>query len=442
MLTQHHALVLLSTTVYGADGKRVNTRAVRWRERYTSERNDVLEKIMGMNPATRQSNLFRRKRTKKIPIPIEKHPTYNFIGLIIGPRGKTQKELEAKTGCKIAIRGRGSVKEGARGRRDGKVMEGDNEPLHVVITGDDQRSVDAATDMIQQMLVVIDDEKNIHKQQQLRELALLNGTLKEDEYCSVCAEKGHRAFECPRRFSMNKPTTLVKCAICGDTSHPTRDCTQKAVGQQNEKELDSDYMSFMAELDGKKVEKKPDAPAPNGGGGAPPATTPAVNSMGITIIKPAVGGGSGAAPAPAIPAGLPPPPAANVPPPPGVPPTSLPPPPGAPPTSLPPPPPLPPGASMPPPPGAVAGVPPPPMPPPPHHQQYGQQGYGHQRGPPPPPGYNNGYPPPPPPGGYPQQQQQQGQPQGNNGTAGWDYRSYYGNSGDSGAGGFNWWEQS
>lgn len=119
---------------------------------------------MNLNPATRQSGLFRRKRTNKIRIPVEDHPQYNFIGLIIGPRGKTQKELEAKTGCKIAIRGRGSVKEGARGRRDGKVMESDDEPLHVVITGDDQRSVDAATDMIEQMLVVIDDEKNVHKQ--------------------------------------------------------------------------------------------------------------------------------------------------------------------------------------------------------------------------------------------------------------------------------------
>jgi hypothetical protein len=92
-------------------------------------------------------------RTNKIRIPIEEHPQYNFIGLIIGPRGYTQKELENKTGCKIAIRGRSSVKEGARGRRDRKVMESDDEPLHVVVSGDDQRSVDAATDMIEQMLV-------------------------------------------------------------------------------------------------------------------------------------------------------------------------------------------------------------------------------------------------------------------------------------------------
>ena len=215
---------------------------------------------MSMNPANRSNHMFRRKRTKKIPIPIHKHPNYNFIGLIIGPRGKTQKELEAKTGCKIAIRGKGSVKEGARGRRDGKVMDGDNDPLHVVITGEDQRAVDAATDMIEQMLVVIDDEKNIHKQAQLRELALLNGTLKEDEFCTICGEKGHRAFECPKRFSMRKTAVSVRCAICGDSSHPTRDCPKnKGVGvaPADSKQLDSDYMNFMAELDGKRWRRKP-----------------------------------------------------------------------------------------------------------------------------------------------------------------------------------------
>jgi splicing factor 1 len=155
------------------------------------------------------------------------------------------------------------------------MMEGDDEPLHVVITGEDQGSVDAATDMIHQMLVVIDDEKNVHKQSQLRELALLNGTLKEEEFCQICAEKGHRAFECPKRFS-NKTKIQVRCAICGDTSHPTRDCTQKATpeleGGKNKQELDSDYANFMAELDGKKVEaKKPDLPPVTPAAAVPPA---------------------------------------------------------------------------------------------------------------------------------------------------------------------------
>mmetsp|Transcript_3113 Transcript_3113/g.4530 ORF Transcript_3113/g.4530 Transcript_3113/m.4530 type:complete len:713 (-) Transcript_3113:2635-4773(-) len=250
--------------VYGVDGKRKNTRAFRWKERYTAQRQDTLEQILSLTTSNASAtssiapSLFKRKRTRKIHIPVEDHPTYNFIGLIIGPRGKTQKEMENKTGCKIAIRGKGSVKEGARGRRDGKMMEGDDEPLHVVITGDNQANVDAAADMINDMLVVIDDDKNVHKQQQLRELALLNGTLKDDEYCPICAEKGHRAFECPKRFSMSKNAISVRCAICGDTSHPTRDCRQKAANGESaadavkaEKELDSDYLAFMNELDGK-----------------------------------------------------------------------------------------------------------------------------------------------------------------------------------------------
>lgn len=399
---------------------------------------------MNLNPSTRNNSLFRRKRTSKVPIPIEQHPNYNFIGLIIGPRGKTQKELESKTGCKIAIRGKGSVKEGARGRRDGKMMEGDDEPLHVVITGEDQKSVDAATDMIHQMLVVIDDEKNVHKQAQLRELALLNGTLKEEEFCQICAEKGHRAFECPKRFS-NKTQVQVRCAICGDTSHPTRDCTQKVTGDQdggkNKQELDSDYADFMAELDGKKVEaKKPDLPplAPQ-----PQSSTPAVNNnnggepVGITIIKPAV--------VVAAPPGLPPPPPAVLPPPPPPPPSHA---------MLPPPPPgfpmqqAPAAAGLPPPPPAVApygGYPPPslqhpqhPPPPPVYNQQGYHPNYYAQGGPtaaPPqqPYGHAQGAP-------MPQQPQQQQQQAPQDETEGWDYKSYYGQQ-SSGAGGFNWWEQ-
>eukprot|EP00529_Nitzschia_sp_RCC80_P011468 CAMPEP_0113484600 /NCGR_PEP_ID=MMETSP0014_2-20120614/24045_1 /TAXON_ID=2857 /ORGANISM="Nitzschia sp." /LENGTH=643 /DNA_ID=CAMNT_0000378207 /DNA_START=18 /DNA_END=1945 /DNA_ORIENTATION=+ /assembly_acc=CAM_ASM_000159 len=419
--------------IYGADGKRKNTREIRWRQRYTGERQDILEKLMGLNPATRQqaAGLFKRKRTRKIRIPVEDHPQYNFIGLIIGPRGKTQKELESKTGCKIAIRGRGSVKDGARGRRDGKAMDSDNEPLHVVITGEDQRSVDAAADMIEQMLVVIDDEKNVHKQQQLRELALLNGTLKDEVFCEICGEKGHRSFECPKRFAMKKNTVQVKCSVCGDTSHPTRDCPLKAADVKDVKdsrEMDSEYMSFMAELDGKKAEQKVSGSPPEAPKNLPASTKP-------EVIVPVV-----------LPTGLPPPPPTNLPPPPptGVP--GLPPPP-------PPPPPPPMGAAPPPPP--PAGLPPPPShgaPPPtgnypPYHsnQPYqNQNNYGH-----PPPHQSSAGGNQAAGGGYyggngnqggaygqeapHQQQQQQGgaNAQGNEPQqqASWDYSAYYGQGG-------------
>jgi splicing factor 1 len=60
-------------------------------------------------------------------------------GLIIGPRGNTQKRMQRETNCKIAIRGRGSVKEGIS--KDPKYDYGEDEELHVLITGDTQEDV-------------------------------------------------------------------------------------------------------------------------------------------------------------------------------------------------------------------------------------------------------------------------------------------------------------
>ncbi len=36
---------------------------------------------------------------------------FNFVGRILGPRGMTAKQLEADTGCKIMVRGRGSMRD-------------------------------------------------------------------------------------------------------------------------------------------------------------------------------------------------------------------------------------------------------------------------------------------------------------------------------------------
>ena len=36
---------------------------------------------------------------------------YNFVGRILGPRGMTAKQLEQETGCKIMVRGKGSMRD-------------------------------------------------------------------------------------------------------------------------------------------------------------------------------------------------------------------------------------------------------------------------------------------------------------------------------------------
>lgn len=79
------------------------------------------------------------KKSRKIFIPHKQYPGTNFIGLIIGPRGNTQKRMQKETNTKIAIRGKGSVKEGAA--RDPRNDYGEDEELHVLVTGDRQEDV-------------------------------------------------------------------------------------------------------------------------------------------------------------------------------------------------------------------------------------------------------------------------------------------------------------
>ena len=83
------------------------------------------------------------------------------------PRGNTQKRLEAETGCKIVIRGKGSVKEGKRSRRDGMPDPTENEDLHVVITAPNSQALKNATTRVKKLLVPVDDSMNLHKQQQV-----------------------------------------------------------------------------------------------------------------------------------------------------------------------------------------------------------------------------------------------------------------------------------
>ena len=71
-----------------------------------------------------------------------------------------------------------------------------------------------AEQMVIELLVVQDDATNVLKNQQLRELALINGTLREQEACTVCGEEGHRSYLCPNRDRGFKMAN-VRCAKCG-----------------------------------------------------------------------------------------------------------------------------------------------------------------------------------------------------------------------------------
>lgn len=102
----------------------------------------------------------------KLMVPVKEHPEFNFMGVLIGPRGSSLKAMEQRTGAKILIRGRGSTKEPSSD------PEAD-EDMHVVIEGTDQ-AVAIAT---QEIETIFKDPQRalIVKSEQLKNLADLNG---------------------------------------------------------------------------------------------------------------------------------------------------------------------------------------------------------------------------------------------------------------------------
>ncbi|KAH8935074.1 hypothetical protein BDL97_17G011800 [Sphagnum fallax] len=215
--------------IYDSNGQRTNTREGRRREQMEIERREAIGECMLLHPSYKPPAGYKPVyKEAKLFIPVKDYPGYNFIGLILGPRGNTQKRMETETGTKIAIRGKGAVKEGKQrpqqvGRRDIKDAEGAFEDLHVHITADTIEKVEAAVALIEPLLTPVDEDRNTHKRKQLRELAEMNGTMREfGKACAVCGETGHREWQCDK----DKLVTF----------------------QSKGKVLDKEYLSFLEEL--------------------------------------------------------------------------------------------------------------------------------------------------------------------------------------------------
>ncbi|GLC74139.1 hypothetical protein PLESTF_001466000 [Pleodorina starrii] len=234
--------------VYDRNGIRQNTREIRYRERLLDQRNRVVEELMKEDSSFKPPADYRPKKYwKKVYIPQDAFPTYNFIGLIIGPRGNTQKRMQKETNTKIAIRGRGSVKEGAS--RDPKYDYGEDEELHVLITGERQDDVDKAVEMIERLLEPNDDTLNEHKRLQLRELAALNGTLKDEVACYICGESTHRSAECPKQQAVEIYKLPDEIRAKAEEQY-ARDVARMQGDAGGGRGLEDEYKSFLRELGG------------------------------------------------------------------------------------------------------------------------------------------------------------------------------------------------
>lgn len=157
-------------------------------------------------------------RQMLIYIPTESHPRYNFVGRIVGPRGTTLKSMEERSGCKIQIRGKGSVRtKGASSQQQQQRKEMDSElhnssstkqqqqqqqeeqkyrkymldkPLHVnvqveeenVTEGESRMRLDRCRRMIEPLLVVpAEGSHDQIKRRQMLELTLIQRSEEEQK---------------------------------------------------------------------------------------------------------------------------------------------------------------------------------------------------------------------------------------------------------------------
>ncbi|KIH88470.1 splicing factor 1 [Sporothrix brasiliensis 5110] len=294
---------------YDNHGRRINTREYRYRKKLEEERHKLVEKAIKTFPNYHPPQDYRRptKTQEKVYVPVNDYPEINF-----------------KSGAKIAIRGKGSVKEG-KGRSDAAHSSNQEEDLHCLIMADTEEKVEKAKRLIHnvietvcahyerlkqliqqlfphatpranrfllQQAASIPEGQNELKRNQLRELAALNGTLRDDENqaCQNCGQIGHRKYDCPEKQNY---TANIICRVCGNAGHMARDCPDRQRGANWRNDgpvrssagrlgpsgsgdaVDREYEQLMQELGGGsgpplRIEAGPGGPSGPGGGNSEP----------------------------------------------------------------------------------------------------------------------------------------------------------------------------
>ncbi|XP_062256474.1 KH domain-containing, RNA-binding, signal transduction-associated protein 2 isoform X1 [Platichthys flesus] len=123
------------------------------------------------------------KLSERVLIPVQQYPKFNFVGKLLGPRGNSMKRLQEETGVKMSILGKGSMRDKGKEeelRKGGEAKYAHlSNDLHVLIEvfappGEAYSRMSHALEEIKKFLVP--DYNDEIRQEQLRELSLLNGS--------------------------------------------------------------------------------------------------------------------------------------------------------------------------------------------------------------------------------------------------------------------------
>ena len=133
------------------------------------------------NKFTEVHREFPQKITQQVLIPIKEFPKFNFVGKLLGPKGHTLKGLQEVTGCKMAILGRGSMRDKQKEeelRKEGGKHAHLNNELHVMVEAfapppEAHSRISHALMELQKFLVP--EMNDDIQQQQYEEMLMMNG---------------------------------------------------------------------------------------------------------------------------------------------------------------------------------------------------------------------------------------------------------------------------
>ncbi|KAL7645176.1 UNVERIFIED_CONTAM: hypothetical protein RMT77_003554 [Armadillidium vulgare] len=131
-----------------------------------------------MNDVTKDKSI---KLTVKVLVPVKDHPKFNFVGKLLGPKGNSLKRLQEETMTKMAILGRGSIRD--KQKEEELRLSGDQkfnhlaEDLHIEVAAlappaeAHARIAYALTEIRRYLVPDYNDEI---RQEQMREMQMIN----------------------------------------------------------------------------------------------------------------------------------------------------------------------------------------------------------------------------------------------------------------------------
>ncbi|XP_070498746.1 KH domain-containing, RNA-binding, signal transduction-associated protein 3-like isoform X2 [Chironomus tepperi] len=166
----------------------------------------------------RYVDVYREKQIRlvvKVIVPVKDHPKFNFVGKLLGPKGNSMRRLQEETLCKMAILGRGSMKdkkkeEELRQAADPKYAHL-NDDLHVEISAIGPPSecyARIAYALAEVRKYLIPDSNDTIRQEQLREI--MEGGLGEAAIAKIKqkAQYKNHVSTSERPMSSRTPTVV------------------------------------------------------------------------------------------------------------------------------------------------------------------------------------------------------------------------------------------